>query len=109
MLTPLQKFPKNVRDLGKLIVTKGLKKLPKVQKIAQSGHTACQLPKHDICLNCVVIQMLGNSLLFLVKKQDLQFSLPKFLKGGKLKLFIDLNTSNSNCFLSLAMIKIGNH
>ena len=26
-------------DLGKLIVAKGLKKLPKVQKIAQSGHT----------------------------------------------------------------------
>ena len=29
-----------MRDLGKLIVTKGFKKLPKVQKIAQSGHTA---------------------------------------------------------------------
>ena len=27
-------------DLGKLIVAKGLKKLPKVQKIARSGHTA---------------------------------------------------------------------
>ena len=39
MLTPLQKLPKNVRDLGKLIVAKGLKKLPKVQKIAHSGHT----------------------------------------------------------------------
>ena len=26
-------------DLGKLIVAKGLNKLPKVQKIAQSGHT----------------------------------------------------------------------
>ena len=35
----LQKMLKNVRDLGKLIVAKGLKKLPKVQKIAQSGHT----------------------------------------------------------------------
>ena len=35
----LQKLPKNVRDLGKLIVAKGLKKLPKVQKTAQSGHT----------------------------------------------------------------------
>ena len=33
----LQKLPKNVRDLGKLIVTKGFKKLPKGQKIAQSG------------------------------------------------------------------------
>ena len=34
-----KKLPKNVGDLGKLIVTKGIKKLPKVQKIAQSGHT----------------------------------------------------------------------
>ena len=33
-------MPKNVEDLGKLIVAKGFKKLPKVQKIAQSGHTA---------------------------------------------------------------------
>ena len=32
-------MPKNVRDLGNLIVAKGFKKLPKVQKIAQSGHT----------------------------------------------------------------------
>ena len=39
ILLPLQKLPKNVRDLGKLIIAKGLKKLPKVQKIAQSGHT----------------------------------------------------------------------
>ena len=40
ILTPLQKLPKNVKDLGNLIVAKGLKKLPKVQKNAQSGHTA---------------------------------------------------------------------
>ena len=33
------KIAKDVRDLGKLIVAKGLKKLPKVEKIAQSGHT----------------------------------------------------------------------
>ena len=33
------KMLKNVGDLGKLIVAKGFKKLPKVQKIAQSGHT----------------------------------------------------------------------
>ena len=39
VLTPLRKLPKSVRDLGKLIVAKGLKKLPKLQKIAQSGHT----------------------------------------------------------------------
>ena len=40
ILAPLQKLPKNVKDLGKLIVAKGFKKLPKVQKIANSGHTA---------------------------------------------------------------------
>ena len=39
IMTPLQKLPKNVEDLGKLIVAKGFKKLPKVQKIAKSGHT----------------------------------------------------------------------
>ena len=31
ILTPLQKLPKNVGDLGKLIVAKGFKKLPKVE------------------------------------------------------------------------------
>ena len=31
LLTPLQKMPKNVGDLGKLIVAKCFKKLPKVQ------------------------------------------------------------------------------
>ena len=39
ILAPLQKVPKNVGYLGKLIVAKGFKKLPKVQKIANSGHT----------------------------------------------------------------------
>ena len=31
ILTLLQKLPKNVGDLGKLIAAKGFKKLPKVQ------------------------------------------------------------------------------
>ena len=31
ILTPLQKLPKNVRDLGKLIGANGFKKWPKVQ------------------------------------------------------------------------------
>ena len=31
ILTPLQKLHKNVEDLGKLIVAKSIKKLPKVQ------------------------------------------------------------------------------
>ena len=37
ILTPLQELPKNVEDLGKLIVATGFEKLPKVQEIAQSG------------------------------------------------------------------------
>ena len=39
ILTPLQQLPRNVTDLGKLFVAKEFKKLPKVQYIAQSGHT----------------------------------------------------------------------
>ena len=31
ILKPLQKLPKNVGDLGKLIVSNGFEKLPKVQ------------------------------------------------------------------------------
>ena len=31
ILTPLQKLPKNVGDMGKLIVAKGFECLPKVQ------------------------------------------------------------------------------
>ena len=34
-----KKLPNNVDDLGKLIVAKGFEKLPKVHKIAQTGHT----------------------------------------------------------------------
>ena len=39
ILTPLQKLPNNVGHLGKIIVATGFEWLPKVQKIAQSGHT----------------------------------------------------------------------
>ena len=38
-LTPLQKSPNNVGNLGKIIVAPTFDLLPKVQKIAQSGHT----------------------------------------------------------------------
>ena len=38
------KLPKNGEDWGKLIVAKGFKRLPKVQNIAQSGHTAWEEP-----------------------------------------------------------------
>ena len=46
--TPLQKLPKNVGYLGKLIVAKGFKKLPKVQQIAQSGHTGYKILSYKI-------------------------------------------------------------
>ena len=39
ILTPFQKLAKTVGDLGKLIVAKGFKNLPKVQYITQFGHT----------------------------------------------------------------------
>ena len=48
ILTPLLKLPKNGKDLGKLIVAKGFKKLSKIQNIAQSGHTAG--PSQDVFL-----------------------------------------------------------
>ena len=52
ILTPLLKLPKNVEDLGKLIVAKGLKKLPKVKKFARSGHTGhqCDPTPSTICI-----------------------------------------------------------
>ena len=37
-IATFKKLPKNVGDLGKLIVAKDFKKLPKVQKIVISGH-----------------------------------------------------------------------
>ena len=47
ILTPIQKLPKNGEDWGKLIVAKGFKKLPKVQNIAQSGHTGLHIQPHS--------------------------------------------------------------
>ena len=50
ILTSLQKLPNNVGNLGKIIVATGFEWLPKVQKIAQSGHTAHSLhspPLHN--------------------------------------------------------------
>ena len=49
ILTSLQKLPCNV---GKIIVATGFEWLPKVQKIAQSGHTGLeqnQIQKQNIC------------------------------------------------------------
>ena len=43
ILAPLQQLPNNVGNLGKIIVATSFVLLPKVQKIAQSGHTASHL------------------------------------------------------------------
>ena len=47
-------------DLGKLIVAKGFKKLPKVQKIAQSGHTVHDAPSCPAISLCVQVWVGGT-------------------------------------------------
>ena len=56
ILTPLQKLLNNVGDLGKLIVAKGFKKLPKLQKIAKSGHTAGASLKNKFSSKFIVLK-----------------------------------------------------
>ena len=82
ILTPLQKFPNNVGDLGKIIVATGCEWLPKVQNIAQSGHTGwgvvalvraqITFPFHIFCfpwfgIPCeLFVQSFENGLVYLV-------------------------------------------
>ena len=56
------KMPKNVGELGKLIVAKGFEKLPKVQKIAQAGHTAYRylVDKVQCSVPILIIYFNGN-------------------------------------------------
>ena len=51
ILTPLQKLSNKVGNLGKIIVATGFQWLPKVQKIAQSGHTDAYLPTQVLLSN----------------------------------------------------------
>ena len=49
-------MPNNVGNLGKIIVATGFEWLPKVQKIAQSGHTGTdqhRCPKEDARTNLI--------------------------------------------------------
>ena len=73
-MTPLQKLPKNLGELGKLIVAKGLEKLPKVQKIAQSGHTVW--PKHILSIYSLSGNLHLHNLLGIIMIRD---CLPKKL------------------------------
>ena len=52
ILTSLQKLPKNVGYFDRLIVAKGYKKLPKVQKITQSCHTLTNIKQRDDAAVC---------------------------------------------------------
>ena len=45
ILAPLQKLTNNVSNLGKIIVATSFEWLPKVQKIAQTGHPECRTGK----------------------------------------------------------------
>ena len=73
ILRPLQKLPNNVGDLAKLMVAKGFKKLPKVQKIAKSGHTGhyCQ------CWKVWLVSKLKGYLLNVTKSFIIVFVGPK--------------------------------
>ena len=84
ILTPLQILLKNVGDLDKPIVAIGFEKLPKVQKIAQSGHTEFpsdwECPPSNTCeretdtqgsfLFCPSPASFSSTLLFWNKKYD---------------------------------------
>ena len=70
ILTPLQKLTKNGEDWGKLIFAKGFKKLPKVQNIAQSGHTGNIADA--FCLMSFKLQQCANAFKF-ATRQDLAF------------------------------------
>ena len=60
ILTTIQKLLKNGEDWGKLIVAKGSKKLPKVQNIAQSGHTARNVTTNDWLEGAFVASSYGS-------------------------------------------------
>ena len=51
ILTSLQKSPKNVGDLGQLIVATGFEKLPKVQ----SGHTDNSCSSSSSSEECILL------------------------------------------------------
>ena len=98
ILTPLQELPKNVGDLGKIIVASGFKKLLKVQKISQSGHIAqclegvgCDIGGdgvQDMCLfQCRLPPLDGYVAVCLVLTMDVYASVNLSLRCVELKLF----------------------
>ena len=83
---PLQNLPKNVGYLGKLIVAKGFKKLPKVQQIAHFGHTE-DLSLPNFQTNLLIVLSFINCLNFLAfhKRNSLPLGLIwVFISNGAL-------------------------
>ena len=60
ILTPFQKLPSYVGDLGKIIVAIGFEWMSKVHKIAQSGHTG-RYRRGKQCAGSSLINSLNNS------------------------------------------------
>jgi len=78
ILTTLQKLPKNVSDLGKIIVATGFECLPKVQLIAQSSQTDPLFV--EIFSNLVNIFLYSmNSVEFKIKKKAIKATLVFFI------------------------------
>ena len=75
ILTTLQKLPKNVRYLGKLIVAKGFKKLPEVQKFDLSGHTALMSFTRSFSVFLTLSIFLNPFIFFLILRHILSFFL----------------------------------
>ena len=67
ILTSLQKLSSNVGDLGKIIVATSFEWLPKVQKIAQSGHTAANTDPNLLQLNCLIVRGIANQDTILIR------------------------------------------
>ena len=83
ILTPLQKLPNNVGDLGKMIVATGFEWLPKVQNIAQSGHT-------DHLLRIILHKWMSDRMNVLseVKRYNTQFRKISSVHIGMQNLFL---------------------
>ena len=66
ILTPLQKLPNNVGDLGKTIVATSFEWLPKLQKLAKSGHTGEVPGWGEIVMNYLWLQKTSISISYIL-------------------------------------------
>ena len=57
ILTPIQRLANNVGDLGKIIVATSFEWLPKVQKIAKSGHTDQNVETCDLSIDLLLFDL----------------------------------------------------